>query len=57
MNQQSVVKTMERVLDQGKRFDEEMTKLAEQEVNPAMLANGEDQEDEGKQPTKAQRRK
>jgi hypothetical protein len=58
MNQQSVVKTMERVLDEGKRFDNEMTELAEQEVNPAMLANGEDQEqeDEGKQP-KAQRRK
>ena len=38
-----------------------MIKLAEQEVNPAMLANGEDQkqeqEDEGKQPTKVQRRK
>jgi len=49
---------MERVLDEGKRFDDEMTELAEQEVNPAMLANGEDQEqeDEGKQP-KAQRRK
>ena len=58
-NQQSVVKTMERVLDEGKRFDDEMTKLAEQEVNPAMLANGKDQEqeDEGKQPPKAQRRK
>src|SRR3954470_12707711 len=39
MNQQSIVKTMERVLDEGKRFDDEMTKLAEQEVNPAMLAN------------------
>jgi ferritin-like metal-binding protein YciE len=59
MNQQSVVKTMERVLDEGKRYDEEMTELAEQEVNPAMLANGEDQEqeEEDKQPTKAPRRK
>src|SRR3954452_12547145 len=58
MNQQSVVKTIERVLDERKRFDNEMTELAEHEVNPAMLANGEDQEqeDEGKQP-KAQRRK
>src|SRR3954465_4764492 len=59
MNQQSVVKTMEHVLDEGKRYDEEMTELAEQEVNPAMLANGEgqEQEEEDKQPTKAPRRK
>jgi ferritin-like metal-binding protein YciE len=35
-----VVKTMERVLGEGKTFDEEMTKLAELEVNPAMLAEG-----------------
>ena len=45
MGQQSVVKTMEKVLDEGKQFDNELTELAEQEVNPAMLGGGE--EDDG----------
>src|SRR3954469_17011113 len=59
MGQQAVVTTMERVLEEGKQFDNELTELAEHEVNPAMLGEGEDddQEDEGKQPTKAPRRK
>ena len=39
-----VVKTMERVLGEGKKFDEEMTRLAESEVNPAMLAEDEEEE-------------
>jgi ferritin-like metal-binding protein YciE len=39
-----VVKTMERVLGEGKKFDEEMTKLAEAEVNPAMLSEEEEEE-------------
>lgn len=43
--QQKVVEAMERALEEGKRFDEEMTELAESEVNPAMLA-GEDEGDE-----------
>jgi ferritin-like metal-binding protein YciE len=41
-----VVQTMERVLQEGKRFDEEMTKLAESEVNPAMLVDEEEGEEE-----------
>lgn len=47
LGQKKVVKTMEQVLNEGKRFDEEMTKLAEEEVNPAMLADDEGEEDEG----------
>src|SRR5512132_3387025 len=40
-----VVEAMERALEEGKRFDQEMTQLAETEVNPAML--GQDEESEG----------
>lgn len=43
-----VVKTMEQVLSQGKEFDEEMTRLAEDEVNPQML-DGDDGEEEEQQ--------
>jgi hypothetical protein len=38
---------MERALEEGKRFDQEMTQLAETEVNPAML--GQDEESEGEE--------
>jgi ferritin-like metal-binding protein YciE len=44
LGQENVVETMEQVLEQGKRFDEEMTKLAEEEVNPRMLDDGESME-------------
>jgi ferritin-like metal-binding protein YciE len=59
MGQQAVVETMEKVLEEGKQFDNDLTELAEQEVNPAMLDGGEDQEqeDEDEQPTRAPRRK
>src|SRR5215212_6156854 len=58
MGQQTVVETMEKVLEEGKQFDNDLTELAEQEVNPAMLDEGEDQEqeDEGKQAGKGNRR-
>jgi ferritin-like metal-binding protein YciE len=50
LGQEKVVQAMERALEEGKRFDEEMTKLAEEEVNPAMLESeeageGEEQEE------------
>src|SRR5512134_273435 len=48
--QQKVVEAMERALDEGKRYDLEMTQLAESEVNPAMLDGGEsegEEEEEG----------
>src|SRR3954452_7846950 len=59
MGQQAVVETMEKVLEEGKQFDNDLTELAEQEGNPAMLDGGEDQEqeDEDEQPTRARRRK
>ena len=39
-----VVEAMEHVLEEGKQLDEEMTKLAEEEINPAIMS-GEDEED------------
>src|SRR5919112_3743745 len=47
MGQQTVVKTMEKILEEGKQFDSELTRLAEQEVNPAMLGEGEEDGEEG----------
>src|SRR3954447_6826006 len=47
MGQQSIVKTMEKVLDEGKQFDNDLTELAEKEINPAMLGEGEKEEAEG----------
>lgn len=44
--QQKVVEAMQTAIDEGRRYDEEMTKLAQSEVNPAMLDGGDD-EDEG----------
>jgi hypothetical protein len=37
---------MEQVLEEGKQFDEEMTKLAEEEINPSILSGDEDEEEE-----------
>ncbi len=34
--EKTVVELMEQALNEGKRYDEEMTELAEREVNPAM---------------------
>ena len=48
LKEEKVVEAMEEVLEEGKRFDEELTKLAEEEVNPRMLGDeGEDGEDNG----------
>jgi ferritin-like metal-binding protein YciE len=59
MGRQSVVKTMEKVLDEGKQLDNELTELAEQEVNPAMLGGGEEEDDgnNGKRAGKGNHRK
>lgn len=37
LNQQRAVKVMERVLDEGKRLDQELTQIAERDINPRML--------------------
>jgi ferritin-like metal-binding protein YciE len=44
--QQKVVEAMEKALEEGKLYDDEMTKLAESEVNPAMLEEGEEEQEE-----------
>src|SRR5436853_1467988 len=46
LGKENVDQTMEQVLEQGKRFDQEMTKLAEEEVNPRMLEEEDEDEDE-----------
>jgi ferritin-like metal-binding protein YciE len=45
LEEDKVVKTMEQVLEEGKRFDEELTKLAEDEVNPRMLGDEDENEE------------
>jgi ferritin-like metal-binding protein YciE len=53
LGQEKVVEAMERALEEGKRYDEEMTQLAETEVNPAMQGKvageqeAEEEEEEG----------
>jgi len=44
MEQPKVVQVMEKVLRDGKKFDEDMTRLAEEEVNPLMLVELEEDE-------------
>lgn len=46
LGEESVVSAMERVLDAGKQFDQAMTELADEEVNPRMLAGDEEDEEE-----------
>ncbi|HEX8445456.1 MAG TPA: DUF892 family protein [Sphingomonas sp.] len=41
LGQQPVVDLMDRLLDEGKRLDEQLTQLAESTVNPAMMAGEE----------------
>ncbi len=41
LGQKKVVQLMERALDDGKRYDQELTELAEKELNPAMLGEAE----------------
>jgi ferritin-like metal-binding protein YciE len=40
MGEQEVVQAMERELEEGKRLDQELTRLAERQINPAMLQGG-----------------
>jgi hypothetical protein len=37
---------MEQELDEGKQFDEQMTKLAEDEINPRMIEDEEEGEED-----------
>jgi ferritin-like metal-binding protein YciE len=54
LGQDKVVKTMEQVLNEGKRFDEQMSQLAEKELNPRMLDGGQEAEEPPK--TKSRRK-
>jgi ferritin-like metal-binding protein YciE len=49
LEQPKIVKSMERALKEGKQFDQELTQLAEQEINPKML-EGQGLEDEDEEP-------
>jgi ferritin-like metal-binding protein YciE len=46
LGEEKLVKTMEQVLDEGKSFDEELTKLAEEEINPRMVEEEPEEEEE-----------
>jgi hypothetical protein len=46
LNQPLVVTLMERLVEEGKRDDEALTRLAESEINPAMVAGEETGQDE-----------
>lgn len=48
LGEERVIEVMERALDEGKQLDEELTRLAEDEVNPAMLADGEEGQETGR---------
>jgi ferritin-like metal-binding protein YciE len=45
--QKSVVKTMERALQEGKDLDEALTQLAEGEITPALMSGASDDEESG----------
>jgi ferritin-like metal-binding protein YciE len=54
LQEEWVIQAMDRALDEGKQFDQEMTKLAEDEVNPTMLQSAEAEGGQGEnQGTKA----
>jgi ferritin-like metal-binding protein YciE len=54
LEEEKVVKVMERVLGEGKRFDDELTRLAEEEINPQMIEGEEEEEEEGEEDEEAE---
>jgi ferritin-like metal-binding protein YciE len=48
LDEERVIKSMERVLDEGKELDEQLTRLAEEELNPMMIEEAERQEGGGR---------
>jgi ferritin-like metal-binding protein YciE len=57
LGQQQVVEVMRRVLDEGRQMDEQLTQLAESEVNPEMLAGEEGEDEEMEADAKPARKK
>lgn len=49
LEQQEVVESMERAIEEGHEMDENITQLAEEELNPAMMEGEEEDEDEGEE--------
>ena len=49
LDEKATVKAMERALEEGKSFDEELTRLAEEEITPTLLASEESEESEGQE--------
>jgi ferritin-like metal-binding protein YciE len=47
LGQKEVVRAMDRALEEGKKLDADLTRLAEEEINPAMLQAGEGGEARG----------
>ncbi len=56
LKQQKAVQAMEQVLNEGKEFDNEMTRLAEEEVNPRMI-EGEEEGEEGRKEEEAKNKR
>jgi ferritin-like metal-binding protein YciE len=57
LEQETVVRSMEKALQEGKSLDEELTQLAETEVTPALLSQdaGEDADSDGQSPRRGSR--
>jgi ferritin-like metal-binding protein YciE len=49
LGQESVVKAMQHALSEGKKFDDEMTKLAESEINPRMMEGGSSEDEDSEE--------
>jgi ferritin-like metal-binding protein YciE len=54
--QRTTVKAMERALKEGKRYDEELTQLAESEINPQLMPQEEMEDEEEEQTPRRQTR-
>jgi ferritin-like metal-binding protein YciE len=50
LEEEDVVEAMESALEEGKAFDEELTQIAEEESNPAMMEAGQEEEEMDEEP-------
>lgn len=54
LGEERVIQTMDRVLEEGRDLDEQLTRLAEDEVNPAMLEADEAAQGRGRRPSQGE---
>jgi ferritin-like metal-binding protein YciE len=47
--QKTVVRSMEKALEEGKALDEQLTQLAEQEITPSLMSGGSEEPEEGEE--------